>query len=255
MAIDEQELRPDVVVHAAEATPHKHEEQSDLERLCINTIRTLAMDAVQKANSGHPGTPMGLAPVGYTLFTKFLKHDPGDPSWPDRDRFVLSAGHACLLQYALLHLTGYDLSLDDITSFRQWGSRCAGHPERGLCPGVEVSTGPLGQGIANGIGLAIAERMMAARFNRPGHEVVNHHTYVICGDGDLMEGVSAEAASCSTTTTTSRSRAPRSWPSASRSGSDSRPTDGTCCGCRTPTTSTSWRRPSRRRGPSATTRR
>jgi transketolase len=195
MAIDEQELRPDVVVHAAEATPHKHEEQSELERLCINTIRTLAMDAVQTANSGHPGTPMGMAPVGYTLFTKFLKHDPGDPSWPDRDRFVLSAGHACLLQYALLHLTGYDLSLDDIKTFRQWGSRCAGHPERGLCPGVEVSTGPLGQGVANGIGLAIAERMMAARFNRPGHEIVDHHTYVICGDGDLMEGVSSEAAS------------------------------------------------------------
>ncbi len=195
MAIDEEELRPDVVVHAAEATPHKHEEQSELERLCINTIRTLAMDAVQKANSGHPGTPMGMAPVGYTLFTRFLKHDPGDPSWPDRDRFVLSAGHACLLQYALLHLTGYDLSLDDIKSFRQWGSKCAGHPERGLCPGVEVSTGPLGQGVANGIGLAIAERMMAARFNRPGHEIVDHHTYVICGDGDLMEGVSSEAAS------------------------------------------------------------
>jgi transketolase len=195
MAIDEQELRPDVVVHAAEATPHKHDEQSDLERLCINTIRTLAMDAVQKANSGHPGTPMGMAPVGYTLFTRFLKHDPGDPSWPDRDRFVLSAGHACLLQYALLHLTGYDLSLDDIRTFRQWGSKCAGHPEQGLCPGVEVSTGPLGQGIANGIGLAIAERMMAARFNRPGQEIVDHHTYVICGDGDLMEGVSSEAAS------------------------------------------------------------
>jgi transketolase len=195
MSIDEEELRPDVVVHAKEATPHTHEEQSDLERLCINTIRTLAMDAVQQAGSGHPGTPMGMAPVGYTLWTRFLKHDPSDPSWPDRDRFVLSAGHACLLQYSLLHLTGYDLSLDDIKTFRQWGSRCAGHPERGLCPGVEVSTGPLGQGVANGIGMAIAERMMAARYNRPGHEVVDHHTYVICGDGDLMEGVSAEAAS------------------------------------------------------------
>ncbi|HEY7283228.1 MAG TPA: transketolase [Actinomycetota bacterium] len=195
MAIDEQELRPDLVVHAKDATPYKHEEQTDLERLCINTIRALAMDAVQQANSGHPGTPMGLAPVGYTLFTEFLKHDPDDPVWPDRDRFVLSAGHACLLQYALLYLTGYDLSLDDIKAFRQWGSRCAGHPERGRCPGVEVSTGPLGQGVANGIGLAIAERMLAARFNRPGHEVVNHRTYVICGDGDLMEGVSAEAAS------------------------------------------------------------
>jgi transketolase len=195
VAIDEQELRPDLVVHAKEATPHKHEEQTDLERLCINTIRTLAMDAVQQANSGHPGTPMGLAPVGYTLFTEFLKHDPSDPAWPDRDRFVLSAGHACMLQYALLYLTGYDLSLDDIKTFRQWGSKCAGHPERDRCPGVEVNTGPLGQGVANGIGLAIAERMLAARFNRPGHEVVNHHTYVICGDGDLMEGVSAEAAS------------------------------------------------------------
>jgi transketolase len=138
---------------------------------------------------------MGMAPVGYTLFTEFLKHDPSDPHWPDRDRFVLSAGHACLLQYSLLYLTGYDLSLDDIKSFRQWGSKCAGHPERGLCPGVEVSTGPLGQGVANGVGLAIAERMLAARFNRPGHEIVDHRTYVICGDGDLMEGVSAEAAS------------------------------------------------------------
>jgi len=195
VAIDEQELRPDVVVHAKEATPHQHEEQSDLERLCINTIRTLAMDAVQQANSGHPGTPMGMAPVGYTLFTELLDHDPADPHWPDRDRFVLSAGHACLLQYALLFLTGYDLTLDDIKSFRQWGSKCAGHPERGLCPGVEVNTGPLGQGVANAIGLAIAERMLAARFNRPGHEIVNHRTYVICGDGDLMEGVSAEAAS------------------------------------------------------------
>ncbi len=195
MAIDEQELRPDLVVHAKEATPHKHEEQTDLERLCINTIRALAMDAVQQANSGHPGTPMGLAPVGYTLFTEFLRHDPSDPAWPDRDRFVLSAGHACMLQYALLYLTGYDLSLDDIRTFRQWGSKCAGHPERGRCPGVEVNTGPLGQGVANGIGLAIAERMLAARYNRPGHEIVNHHTYVICGDGDLMEGVSSEAAS------------------------------------------------------------
>ncbi len=189
------ELRPDVTVHAhGDGTVHKHP-AGDLDQLCINTIRTLAMDAVQQANSGHPGTPMGLAPLAYLLWTKYLKHNPRDPSWPNRDRFVLSAGHASMLLYALLHLTGYDLSLDQLKRFRQWGSKTPGHPEYGLVPGVEVTTGPLGQGISNAVGLAIAERMLAERFNRPGHEVADHYTYVIAGDGDMMEGVSAEACS------------------------------------------------------------
>lgn len=166
-----------------------------LDQLCINTIRTLAMDAVQKANSGHPGTPMALAPAAYVLWTQFLRHNPRDPLWPNRDRFILSAGHACMLLYSLLHLTGYDLSLDDLRQFRQWNSRTPGHPEHGLTPGVEATTGPLGQGFGNGVGMAIAERMLAARFNRPGHIIVDHSTYVICSDGDLMEGVSHEAAS------------------------------------------------------------
>ncbi|HZC98681.1 MAG TPA: transketolase [Actinomycetes bacterium] len=161
----------------------------------VNTIRTLAIDAVEAAGSGHPGTPMALAPVAYVLWSRFLKHDPSDPGWPDRDRFVLSAGHASMLLYAMVHLSGYDLPLEELKRFRQWGSRCPGHPERGVTPGVEVTTGPLGQGFANAVGLAIAERMLAARFNRPGDGVVDHHTYVICSDGDLMEGVSAEAAS------------------------------------------------------------
>ena len=189
-----QDLRPDVIVHAhGPGTMHKHP-HGDLDQLCINTIRTLAMDAVQEANSGHPGTPMGLAPLAYVLWTRYLRHNPSDPSWPNRDRFVLSAGHASMLLYALLHLTGYDLSLDEIRRFRQWGSKTAGHPERGLTPGVEVTTGPLGQGISNAVGLAIAERMLAERFNRPDHAVVDHFTYVIAGDGDMMEGVSASAA-------------------------------------------------------------
>ncbi|MDE3069300.1 MAG: transketolase [Acidobacteriota bacterium] len=158
-------------------------------------MRALAMDAVQRAGAGHPGTAMALAPLGYTLFERFLKADPGDPSWPDRDRFVLSSGHACVLLYALLHLTGYDLSLEDLKQFRQWGSRTPGHPERGHVPGVEVTTGPLGQGVANAVGMAIAERVLAERFNRPGHEIVDHRTWVICSDGDLMEGISQEAAS------------------------------------------------------------
>ena len=163
--------------------------------LSINTIRALAMDAVQKANSGHPGTPMALAPLAYTIYTKFLRHNPEDPSWPDRDRFILSAGHASMLQYALLHLTGYDLSMDDLEEFRQWGSRTPGHPEKNHTPGVETTTGPLGQGFANGVGMAMAERFLAGRYNRIGHEVVDHHVYAICSDGDLMEGVAAEAAS------------------------------------------------------------
>jgi transketolase len=163
--------------------------------LSITTVRTLAMDAVQKANSGHPGAPMGLAPVGWTLFTGHLRHDPSDPAWPGRDRFVLSAGHASMLLYALLNLTGYDLSMDELKRFRQLGSETPGHPERGDTPGVEITTGPLGQGFANAVGFALAEAMLAARFNRPGHEIVAHRTWFICSDGDLMEGISHEAAS------------------------------------------------------------
>jgi len=163
--------------------------------LCINTIRFLAVDAVQKANSGHPGAPMGAAPMAYVLWDRFLKHNPGDPGWPDRDRFILSAGHASAMLYALLYLTGYDLSLDDLKQFRQWGSRTPGHPEYGLTPGVETTTGPLGQGFANGVGMAMAERWLAQHYNRPGHEIVNHYTYAIVSDGDLEEGVASEAAS------------------------------------------------------------
>jgi transketolase len=170
-------------------------DQAQLDQLCINTIRCLAMDAVQKANSGHPGLPMGAAPMAYLLWTRFLKYHPQKPDWPNRDRFVLSAGHGCMLLYSLLHLTGYDLSLDDIKQFRQWGSRTPGHPERGLAPGVETTTGPLGQGFGNAVGMAIAEKYLAAHFNRPGHEIVNYNVYGICSDGDLMEGVASEAAS------------------------------------------------------------
>jgi len=167
----------------------------DLVLLCVNTIRTLAMDAVQKANSGHPGTPMSLAPLAYVLYTRHLRHNPRHPEWPDRDRFVLSAGHASMLLYATLHLAGYDLSLDDLKQFRQWGSRTPGHPEHGVAPGVETTTGPLGQGFANGVGMAIAEAHLAARFNRAGHALVDHRTFAIVSDGDLMEGISHEAAS------------------------------------------------------------
>ncbi|MGH8761720.1 MAG: transketolase [Nitrosospira sp.] len=168
----------------------------ELDRLCINTIRTLSMDAVQKANSGHPGLPMGAATMAYILWTRFLRYNPRDPQWPDRDRFVLSAGHGSMLLYSLLHLTGYDLPLDEIKHFRQWGSHTPGHPERSHhTPGVEVSTGPLGQGFGNGVGMAIAEAWLAARYNRPGHTLVDHHTYALVSDGDLMEGLSAEAAS------------------------------------------------------------
>jgi transketolase len=167
----------------------------ELRRLSIDTIRGLAMDAVQKANAGHPGTAMSLAPLAYTIFERFLRANPNDPEWPDRDRFVLSAGHACMLQYALLHLTGYDLGIADLEQFRQWGSRTPGHPERGHTPGIEVATGPLGQGVSNAVGMAIAERFLGDRFNRPGSEIVDHHVYVICSDGDMMEGVSQEASS------------------------------------------------------------
>jgi transketolase len=167
----------------------------EIRRLSIDTIRGLAMDAVQKANAGHPGTAMALAPLAYTIFKRFLRVDPAETEWPDRDRFVLSSGHACVLQYSLLHLTGYELSLDDMKQFRQWGSRTPGHPERGHTQGIEVTTGPLGQGVGNAVGMAIAERFLAERFNRPGQEVVDHHVYAICSDGDLMEGISQEAAS------------------------------------------------------------
>ena len=167
--------------------------QDALRRLAANTLRTLAMDGVQKASSGHPGMPMGMADVATVLFTEFLKFDPKSPSWFDRDRFVLSAGHGSMLLYGLLHLSGYDLALDELKSFRQWGSRTPGHPEHGLTPGVEMTTGPLGQGVSTAVGLALAERMLAARFNREGHEVVDHFTYAIASDGDLLEGVSHEA--------------------------------------------------------------
>jgi transketolase len=168
---------------------------TQVDNLCINTVRFLSVDAVENANSGHPGLPMGAAPMAYVLWTRFLRHNPANTHWADRDRFVLSAGHGSMLLYSLLHLTGYDLPLDQIKQFRQWGSRCPGHPERGLTPGVETTTGPLGQGFANGVGLAIAEAYLAAHYNRPEHQIVNHHTYVLVGDGDLMEGVVSEAAS------------------------------------------------------------
>jgi transketolase len=166
-----------------------------LEELCINTIRFLSADAVQNANSGHPGMPMGAAAMAYALWTKYLKFNPKDPNWFDRDRFVLSAGHGSMLLYSLLYLTGYDLPLDELKRFRQWGSKTPGHPERGHTVGVEVATGPLGQGFGNGVGMAITEAWLAARYNRPGHTIIDHYTYSICGDGDLMEGVSQEAAS------------------------------------------------------------
>jgi transketolase len=170
-------------------------ERTDLDRLAIDTVRTLAMDAVQKAGSGHPGTAMALAPAAYVLWTRFLKFDPADPDWPDRDRFVLSNGHASILQYSVLHLCGYPLGIRDLKQLRQWGSLTPGHPERGHTPGVEVTTGPLGQGVGNGVGFAIAERLLAARYNRPGQQLLDHRTWVFAGDGDMMEGVASEASS------------------------------------------------------------
>ncbi|MGN7725151.1 transketolase [Luteimonas sp. 22616] len=166
-----------------------------IDQRCIDTLRFLSVDMVQKADSGHPGLPLGAAPMAYVLWQHFLKHNPANPLWPDRDRFVLSAGHGSALLYSLLHVTGYDLPLDEIKRFRQWGSKAPGHPERGHTPGVEVTTGPLGQGLANAVGMAMAEAQLAARYNRPGHVVVNHRTWVIASDGDLMEGVASEAAS------------------------------------------------------------
>ncbi len=166
-----------------------------LDRLCVDTIRTLSMDAVQKANSGHPGTPMALAPLAYVLYTRVMHHNPADPDWIDRDRFVLSAGHASMLLYSVLYLTGYPMTLEDIKHFRQVGWPTAGHPERKDSPGIEATTGPLGQGISMSVGLALAERMLAARFNRPGHEIVDHYTFTIASDGDIQEGVASEASS------------------------------------------------------------
>jgi transketolase len=169
--------------------------QTDLDRLAINTIRFLSIDAIQKANSGHPGLPMGAASMAYVLWTRYLKHNPNNPVWFNRDRFILSAGHGSMLLYSLLYLTGYNLPLEQIKNFRQWGSHTPGHPERGVTPGVEVTTGPLGQGFGNGVGMAIAEAFLAARFNRPGFDIIDHDTYSIVSDGDLMEGVSSETAS------------------------------------------------------------
>ena len=175
--------------------PSKSSVLPTLDDLCINTIRFLSIDSVQKANSGHPGMPMGAASMAYVLWTRFLRHNPTNPTWFNRDRFVLSAGHGSMLLYSLLHLTGYDQPMEQIQRFRQWGSTTPGHPERGVAPGVEVTTGPLGQGFGNGVGMAIAERYLAARYNRPDFEIIDHFTYAIVSDGDLMEGVAAEAAS------------------------------------------------------------
>ncbi len=168
---------------------------TSLEQLSINTIRALAMDAVQQADSGHPGTAMALAPLAYVLWQRHLRYNPAHPDWIGRDRFVLSCGHACILLYAVLYLTGYDLSLDDLKQFRQWGSRTPGHPEHGLTPGVEATTGPLGQGIGNAVGIALAEAHLVERFHRPGHAILEHHTYFLASDGDMMEGASHEACS------------------------------------------------------------
>jgi len=185
-------LREDVVViHKATDQPGP----AGISRDSINAIRFLVVDSIQKASSGHPGTPMGLAPLAYRLFTRHIRHDPANPDWPDRDRFVLSGGHASMLLYSVLHLSGYDLSVDDLKQFRQFGSRCPGHPERGETPGVEITTGPLGQGFANAVGMAMAERMLGARFNRPGQTIIDHRTWAFCGEGDMMEGISSEAAS------------------------------------------------------------
>jgi transketolase len=192
MVVPATDLRPGGVYRRA---PQRRAPEVDVERLSIDTIRTLAMDMVEAAGSGHPGTPLALAPLVHLLFTRYLKHDPADPDWVDRDRFVLSAGHASALLYAILHLTGYHLGLDELSQFRRWGSRTPDHAERGMTPGVQVTTGSLGQGVGNAVGMALAERLLAARFNRPGHEIIDHRTWVIASDGDLMEGASGEAVS------------------------------------------------------------
>lgn len=167
----------------------------DLDQLCINTIRTLSLDAIQKAESGHPGLPLGMAPTAYVLWTRFMRYNPKNPKWFNRDRFLLSAGHGSMLIYAMLHLTGYDLPMDEIKRFRQLHSQTPGHPENFMTKGVEITTGPLGQGFANGVGMAMAQAHLAAKFNQKGFPIVNHHIYCICSDGDLMEGVSYESAS------------------------------------------------------------
>src|SRR5262245_37330594 len=188
-------------VHETQQAAFSPRLTDDIDLLSINTIRTLAIDAVEKAKSGHAGAPMGMAPVGYTLWTRYLRYDPKDPDWINRDRFVLSAGHGCMLLYALLHLGGVEqggraaVSLEDIKQFRELASRCPGHPEHGLTPGVEATTGPLGQGVGNSVGMAIAERWLEERFNRPGQRVFDYNVYAICSDGDLMEGVGSEATS------------------------------------------------------------
>ncbi len=176
-------------------TATEPKKKTDLDTLCINTIRTLSLDAVQRANSGHPGLPLGMAPTAYILWTKFLRHNPKNPKWFNRDRFLLSAGHGSMLIYSLLHLTGYDLPLEELKNFRQLHSKTPGHPENILTPGVEITTGPLGQGFANGVGMGIAQAHLAALFNRKGFPVIDHYIYCICSDGDLMEGVSYESAS------------------------------------------------------------
>src|SRR5438876_8644799 len=168
---------------------------TDLGQLAVNTIRTLSIDGVQKANSGHPGLPLDAAPMAYVLWTRFLKHNPREPKWPDRDRFAFSAGHGSMLLYSLLYLTGYDLSLDEIKRFRQFGSKTPGHPEYGLTPGVEITTGPLGQGFANGVGMAMGAAHLSAKFNKEKFSLIDHYVYAIVSDGDLMEGVASEAAS------------------------------------------------------------
>src|SRR5918912_2505934 len=178
------------------ATPQKETNTTaDLDQLCINTIRALSIDAVQRAESGHPGLPLGCAPLAYVLWTRFLRHNPHNPHWPNRDRFLLSAGHGSMLIYALLHLTGYDLPLEELKNFRQWDSKTPGHPENILTPGVEITTGPLGQGFANGVGMAMGAAHLAAKFNREGFPLVDNYVYAIVSDGDLMEGVASEAAS------------------------------------------------------------
>ena len=179
----------------ADRFPEELAEGRDIDELAVATIRALAIDAVEKANSGHPGMPLGAAPMAHVLWTRHLRFDPADPSWPDRDRFVLSAGHGSMLLYALLHLSGFGLKIEELEYFRQWGSRTPGHPEHGLTPGVEATTGPLGAGLSNSVGMAIAEAFLAATFNRPGHTLVDHRTFGILGDGCLMEGVASEAAS------------------------------------------------------------
>src|SRR6185503_8322924 len=177
------------------STPQMNDRTKTLDQLCINTIRALSLDAVQKANSGHPGLPLGAAPMAYVLWTRFLRHNPNNPKWENRDRFLLSAGHGSMLLYSLLHLTGYDLSLDEIKNFRQFGSKTPGHPEYGLAPGVEITTGPLGQGFANGVGMAMGAAHLGAKFNKENFPLIDHYVYAIVSDGDLMEGVASEAAS------------------------------------------------------------